>query len=215
MNPCAVIPAWRAGGLVGPVVKGVLALGVAVVVVDDGSDDETGDDARAAGAVVLRHAENRGKGAALRTGMEWARTQGHDTIICIDADGQHDPVEIPPLLAAAKDAELVIGTRKRDPSQMPWTRRCTNGVSSALITKICGRPIADSQSGYRVMRGEALDLLPGHYNRYDTESEWLIRIARAGLRIAEVPIKTIYGPPSRYRAVMDTLLILRVIVRNL
>lgn len=215
MNPCAVIPAWRAGEFVAAVVEGVLAQGIAVVVVDDGSDDHTGAAAAAAGAPVLRHAANRGKGAAIRTGMEWARARGHDTIIALDADGQHDPVEIPHLLAAAADAELVIGTRERDPSKMPWTRRCTNAISSHLIAKICGRPIGDSQSGYRVMRGAALDLLPGHYNRYDTESEWLIRIARAGLRIAEVPIKTIYGPPSRYRAVMDTLLILRVIVRNL
>jgi glycosyltransferase involved in cell wall biosynthesis len=200
---------------VAAVVRGVLALDLAVVVVDDGSDDDTGEHARAAGAPVLRHVENRGKGAALRTGMQWARARGHDTIVCLDADGQHDPAEIPRLLAAAENAELVIGARERDPSRMPWTRRCTNGTSSYLITKICGRPIADSQSGFRVLRGRALDLLPDHYNRYDTESEWLIRIAREKLRIAEVPIKTIYGPPSRYRAVMDTLLIARVIIRNL
>lgn len=215
MKPCAVIPAWRASHRVAAVVEAVQAQGIAVVVVDDGSDDDTGAAAMATGVPVLRHAINRGKGAALRTGMQWARAQGYDTIVCLDADGQHDPAEIPALLAAAEHAELVIGTRDRDPAKMPWTRRLTNGTSSRLITKICGRPIADSQSGYRVLRGRALELLPDQYNRYDTESEWLIRIAREHLRIEEVPIKTIYGPPSRYRAVMDTLLIARVIIRNL
>ncbi len=216
MKPCVIIPAYCAGDHVAPVIAGVLAQGLALVVVDDGSTDDTATVAQAAGAPVLSHAANRGKGAALRTGLHWARERGYDTIVALDADGQHDPAEIPALLAAATDtdAALVIGTRDRDPCTMPWTRRCTNFISSSLVSWVCGMPITDSQSGYRVLRGRALDLLPDHYNRYDTESEWLIRIAREGLRIVEAPITTLYGPPSRYRAVMDTLLILRVIVRN-
>lgn len=215
MTPCAVIPAFRAAPWVGDVVRGVRATGLPCYVVDDGSPDDDAARAAAAGAVVLAHAVNRGKGAALRTGVRRARADGHDCVVALDADGQHDPASIPALLAAAADAELVIGCRRRDPRRMPWTRRCTNGSSSLLLSRICGRWLRDTQSGYRVYRGAALALVPPDHDRYDAESEWLVRIARAGLRIAEVPIETVYGPPSRYRAVRDTLLIARVILEYL
>jgi glycosyltransferase involved in cell wall biosynthesis len=201
--------------MVADVVRGVRAAGLRCYAVDDGSDDDTGACAASAGATLLVHPVNRGKGAALRTGVARARADGHDCVVALDADGQHDPASIPALLAAAAEADLVIGCRRRDPSRMPWTRRCTNGSSSFLLSRICGRRFADTQSGYRAYGPATLDLLPRHHDRYDAESEWLVRIARAGLRIAEVPIATLYGPPSRYRAVRDTLLIAAVIVEYL
>jgi len=215
MTACAVVPAYRAAPWVAQVVEGVRTAGLPCYVVDDGCPDGSGTVADAAGAVVLRHPQNRGKGAALRTGVRRARADGHDCVVALDADGQHDPASIPVLLQAATEAELVIGCRRRDPRRMPWTRRCTNGSSSLLLSRICGRALHDTQSGFRAYRGPALDLLPPDRDRYDAESEWLVRIARAGMRIVEVPIDTLYGPPSRYRAVRDTLLIAAVIVEHL
>ncbi len=215
MNACAVIPGLDVAGAIGAVVAGVRAAGLPALVVDDGSCDGTAGAASAAGATVVRHERNLGKGAALRSGVTWARARGHDAVVLLDGDGQHDPAEIPRLLAAARDAEVVIGCRLGDVRTMPWTRRLTNRTSSRFVSWVARRRVRDTQSGFRVMRGAALDLLPQRLDRYDLESEWLVRAGRRGLRIAEVPVRTIYGPPSRYRPLRDTLRIVAVVLRHL
>jgi glycosyltransferase involved in cell wall biosynthesis len=187
----AVIPAFNEAGRIGRVIAGLRELGLAVLVVDDGSGDETAQVARAAGAQVLRK-HNGGKGSALRAGCIWAIHHQASAVLLLDGDGQHDPQEARRLLAAAPGVELVIGRRMLAQARQPTYRRCFNRLSSLMVTLAAGRRIRDSQSGYRLLDPRLLLRLPLRGCRYDLESEMCVLVARAGLRIAEVPITVIY-----------------------
>ena len=220
-----LVPAYCEAGRIGEVVRGVLAHLPACVVVDDGSPDATAEEARAAGATVLRHATNLGKGRALETGMRWVAEQGAEGALCLDGDGQHDPAEIPKFLArlradgpasAAGEADgpdVIIGTRRRA-GRMPAVRRFTNRFTSELVSRLAGTRIGDSQSGYRYMSVRAWNLARPRSARYDAESEFLIRAGRRGLRIAEVPVATIYrGEQSKIHPIAEPVRFLRLALR--
>jgi glycosyltransferase involved in cell wall biosynthesis len=189
-----VIPAYDAAPHVGAVVRGVLQAGLPTLVVDDGSSDGTAAAAAAAGATVLRHAQNRGKGAALQTGFAWALRRGAGAVVTMDADGQHDPAELQRLLAAhAEDPRaLVIGVRRIDPELMPRRSRIGNTISTFFIARYCGRPLTDSQSGFRVYPAELISRAPLSTRRFETETELLLWSCKLGLPLREVPIQTIY-----------------------
>jgi len=218
-----VIPALDCGAAIGGVVRGVVqaAPGAPVAVVDDGSTDDTACQARSAGARVLRHPCRRGKGAALATGFGWALARGLDGVATLDGDGQHDPAELPALLAAhrRRPAALVIGARRiQDPtSSMPSWNRLGNRTSTFWIGVFAGRTIRDSQSGFRVYP-RALIATPPRSRGFETESELLLRAARLGLELEWVPIRTIYEPPaerrSHFRPVWDTLRIITLVLRQ-
>jgi glycosyltransferase involved in cell wall biosynthesis len=198
----ALIPAYREGPRIGPVVAGAREH-LPVVVIDDGSDDDTAAVADVAGATVLRQVPNAGKGAALRAGFRHALDGGAAAVITLDADGQHDPAQIPAFLAAfaASRPELIIG--QRDLSRMPPVRRLSNTLGGAVLALALGRSVPDNQSGYRLI-GRTLmrALLDSDESGFEFEVEMIARCIALGLPMSSVPIRTIYdGAPSHIRPV--------------
>lgn len=211
-----VVPALDAAPTIGGVVTGVRKAlpATPVLVVDDGSADPTAEVAGAAGARVLRFDVNRGKGAALRAAFTLAIEEGFDAVITIDADGQHDPAVAPALVAALAHADVVVGIRRRGGTPMPLHRRVSNGLSSWAISCCAGVPLPDTQSGYRAIRAGVLRGVRPAGDRYEFETDFLIRAARAGFRIAGVPVPTIYGAPSHFRPLHDAARVVATIWRH-
>jgi len=201
----ALIPAWNEATRIGPIVKTTRAR-LPVVVVDDGSDDDTPAVAEAAGATVVRHSQREGKGVALMTGFDWALEQGYDAVITLDADGQHDPADIPKFLAAyaAGAGDLIIG--QRDFSQMPFPRLFTNPFGSWLLSLALGTRIYDNQSGYRLHSRRFLETLDLTTTGFELEVEVIIHAVCRGVRIGWVDIRTIYDidKVSYFHPIKDT-----------
>jgi glycosyltransferase involved in cell wall biosynthesis len=218
VNLAAVVPAKDAAGTIVDVVAALRATFPAIdlIVVDDGSADATGDRAREAGARVVRHEVNRGKGAALQTGFDAALARGADIVLALDADGQHPPASAPGLLTALEQADIVVGSRKSDRTGMPWLRRVTNDVTSWWVSQLARQPIEDSQSGYRAIRAEVLRRVRPASSRFEYESEFLVVAARAGFRIGSAPIPTLYNAPgSHIHPLRDTIRFIRFVWRHL
>jgi glycosyltransferase involved in cell wall biosynthesis len=215
-----VIPSKNLEATVGNVVRDIRALGLDVLVVNDGSTDGTSRAASDAGARVIDHPTNLGKGAALKTGFEHAVEHGYDAVVTLDGDAQHDAAEIPRFLDAVDrtGADIVIGTRMHAVGAMPRIRIWTNRTTSRIVSRLAGQDIPDSQSGYRILRAPVLRAIAGSLVtcRYDTESEILIRAGRRGFRIASMPIRSIYGGTvSHIHPVADTLRFVRLVARSL
>lgn len=208
-----VVPAYNAAATVSDVLAGLRAAlpHAVVVVVDDGSRDGTGDAARPHADAVVRFDRNRGKGAALRAGFARALEAGAGRVLTIDSDGQHDPAVAPVLLSALDGADVVIGARSRRGTSMPLRRRLTNAISAAAISRCVGQPVPDGQSGYRALRAEVVRRVDARGDRYEYETDFLIRAGRAGFRIASVPVATIYGAPSHFREINDAARVVRTI----
>jgi glycosyltransferase involved in cell wall biosynthesis len=196
----ALIPGYQEGPRIATVVEGARVF-LPVVVVDDGSTDDTAARAEAAGATVLRQVPNAGKGAALRAGFRHALEHGAEAVVTLDADGQHDPAEIPRFLAAfeAGRPELVVG--RRDFADMPPVRRLSNTLGGWVFSAAVGRRVADNQSGYRLIGRRLMTaLLESDESGFEFEVEMIARCIALGLPMAEVPIRTIYGgEPSHIR----------------
>jgi glycosyltransferase involved in cell wall biosynthesis len=213
----AAIPAYNAAPFVGDVVRRTLAQTDKVVLVDDGSVDETATHAREAGAEVLSHEKNRGKGAALKTAFDYLGRRGFDAVVTLDADGQHLPEEIPRLERAWRDgADLVMGTRDHLFAEMVWLRRASNTLSSRLISIAAGTRLVDIQTGFRIYARELLDATGFPESRFEAESAVVVRAARRGFRIATVPVDLGYADgrsTSHYRPVIDSLRIAEAVIR--
>lgn len=199
----AIIPAHDEADRVADVVRGALAH-LPVLVVDDGSADTTAATAASAGATVLRQHPNQGKGAALRAGFGRAIADGYEAALTLDADGQHDPADIPAFLSAWTSAatgtvDLVIG--RRDFSAMPPVRRLANELGGRAFSWAVGSHIPDNQSGYRLISRRLMEAMAGSTERgFEFEVEMIARCIRAGWGIGWVPIRTIYaGAPSHIR----------------
>jgi glycosyltransferase involved in cell wall biosynthesis len=193
----AVIPALDAGRYLAALLDEIAERQPALccVVVDDGSADDTAAVAAAHGATVIVHPVNRGKGAALKSGFAYALAEGWDWVFTLDADGQHLPVELADFLAAAATGEwdVLVGDRMAAVEHMPRLRLMTNRFTSRVVSRLCGCRIPDSQNGYRLFRVAALAGVHVAADRYDFESEILVRLARRGARIGSVPTRTVYG----------------------
>lgn len=202
MRPCAIIPAYQAARTVGEVARETRALWPepdAVIVVDDGSDDDTAALARSTGAIVLSHPNNRGKGAALRTGMTYARAKGFDVAVTLDADAQHPPAEARRLLDVDPDPEaLVLGIRDLVRAGAPRPNQISNGISNFFLSRFCGRPLADTQCGLRRYPLDKTLELGARDEGYAFEAEIILRAVSAGVRIVEAPID-VYYPPAHER----------------
>ena len=185
-----------------------------VFVVDDGSSDRTAAIARSHGARVLRHRVNLGKGGALRTGCEAAVRSGCEVLVFMDADGQHRAEDLPALLLPIQTgrADLVLGTR-RFSSEMPGTMRLGNWGLSGLFGILFGQRVRDTQSGMRAMRAAIYPHLRWEAASYAVETEMLVRAARAGVRVQEVEIKTVYLDAYKGTTIADGLRIFGSMLR--
>ncbi len=197
----ALIPGYNEGPRIADVVRGALEH-LPVLVVDDGSTDDTAEQARAASAIVIEQRPNAGKGAALRAGFRRALDDGFDAVLTLDADGQHDPAEIPAFLTAFSvdpRPDLVIG--RRNFRAMPPIRRLSNTIGGAAFSWAVGREIPDNQSGYRLIGRRILEAtIESDEGGFEFEVEMITTCIRMGGTIAWVPIRTIYaGAPSHIK----------------
>lgn len=203
----AVIPCFNEAGVVGDVVREVRRTLPTVIVVDDGSTDQTAENAEAAGAKVLRHPVNRGKGAALSTGWKEANDCRFEWALTMDGDGQHAAHDIPALIDCAEKtgAALVIGNRMHDGTAMPWLRRHVNHWMTRRLSKIVGTPLDDSQCGFRLINLQAWSRLALTTRRFEIESELLVAFLSAKCKVKFVPIQAIYNSkPSNIRPLKDS-----------
>ncbi len=215
-KPLILIPVYEGATSVAEVVRGARVSGCSVLVIDDGSSDGSGRAAEAAGAAVLRHPSNRGKGAALATGFAYAARTQTSGVLTLDADLQHDPAEIPLLLAAhhQNPEALVVGIRNF--AEMPRRSQVGNRISTWWISRFSGRPVGDSQSGFRVYPRALFAGRPLRTRRFDSETELILRAAKLNLPLIEVPIRTVYqnGQRTHFHNWQDSLRILKLVVTS-
>lgn len=192
---CVVIPAYGEERMIGKLIAQVLKYVAPVIVVDDGSPDRTAEEAAGAGAVVIRHQRNLGKGAALQTGFHYAREHHFDCLITLDADGQHDPADIPRFIETYErnNVSVLVGNRMGTRSNMPLIRKWTNRFMSSLLSRAMGQAVPDTQCGFRLYRCEVLPFGETQAARFAAESEILLYLAAHGIKIASVPIAVIYN----------------------
>ena len=204
----AVIPAYNEAKHLGDVVRRARGELDHVLVVDDGSTDETAAQARAAAAELIVHPENRGKGESIKAGLRYWLERDFTWVVILDADGQHRPEEIDRMLSAAEStgASLLVGNRMNDVSSMPLVRRMVNRYMSEKISRVCGQQIPDTQCGFRMIHRDLIPTVLTGTNRFDYETEMLILASRNNFRIGSVPITTVYSDEvSSIHPVRDTL----------
>jgi len=192
----AVIPAYHDEKHIGDIVRRTAEQLDHVLVIDDGSNDETAQRAREAGAEVIVHSQNRGKGEAIKTGLRHCLAREVTWLILLDSDGQHLPEEIERFLSAAAYATqpmLFVGNRMDNASAMPFIRRVVNRYMSRRISHLCGQRIPDTQCGFRMLHQQLIPELLGGGDRFDYDTEVLIIASRKRYRIEPVPITTVYS----------------------
>jgi glycosyltransferase involved in cell wall biosynthesis len=220
MHSLAVlIPAYNCAPTIADVVAGARRHVECVLVVDDGSGDETAARAADAGAEVLRQPRNTGKGAALRVGLEWLAARGAGRVLTMDGDGQHLAEQIPVLLEASGRAPhaLIIGARQIDPARVQPIRRFGNRFANRWVEIASGQVLPDTQSGFRIYPMPETLALGARTGHFAFETEVLIRAVRGGLLVISVPVRA-YNPPaaervSHYRPFVDTVRIIAVVLR--
>lgn len=196
----AVVPAFNEEGSIGSVVEGLTRIGVKVIVVDDGSIDATGEAALEAGAVVLRHPINRGQGAAIGTGITYALRMGGTHVVTFDADGQHDPADVPRMLEALTqaDADIALGSRflGRAPGISP-ARRALLRVATLFTNLTTGIHLSDAHNGLRLMTAKAANAISLHQDGMAHASEIIEQIRVNLLKVVEVPVTIRYTDYSK------------------
>jgi glycosyltransferase involved in cell wall biosynthesis len=197
LRKLAIVPAYNEEGMVGRVVRDIrrAAPGFDVLVVDDGSTDDTAAEARTEGATVISHPFNLGIGGAVQTGFKYALREGYDVAAQVDGDGQHKPGYLPDLLAKLRtkgdQADMVCGSRFRgDPGyRVPLGRRLGNLIFSLVLTAICRRRITDPTSGFRITNRRGIELFARDYPHDYPEVEAILMLHSHRLRIHEVPVR--------------------------
>jgi len=225
-----LIPVYNGAATIADVIRGVERHARRVIVVDDGSTDGTGGVLRTIpGLTVLTHGTNRRKGAALQTGLRHARKESIGCVISLDADGQHDPDDIPRFLAAYAEGKgsILIGNRfledhsgirtrgRRRPREMPRRRYLSNTFSSALISLAMGLRLGDIQCGYRLYETDLLERIPLEETGFNFETEIVVKAVRSGIRVSEIPIRCLYPEGvkgSHYRTLRDSWQIARTVL---
>ncbi len=195
-NFIALIPAYNEEKAIYDIISQIKKYLDGIVVIDDGSLDNTEKEAKRAGAIVLRHEKNQGKGAALNRGFKYILRNflSFEAIIVLDGDGQHNPEEITKFINAFKKtrADLILGQRLINRREMPRLRRIGNRLASWLVSKKIGQKISDSQSGFRLLSKKFLEDLDLEEGGYTIETEILLKAAQNKFQIKDVPILTIY-----------------------
>ena len=208
----AVIPCLNEAAAIESLVRQVREQLPAVIVVDDGSTDSTGELAARAGAEVLRHGTAQGKGAALHAGWARARELGFAWAMTLDGDGQHSPGDIPAFLRRAEQsgAALVVGNRMDEARHMPWLRRQVNRWMSRRLSRLAGHALPDSQCGFRLVNLDTWSKIKLSTRHFEIESELLLACVAAGHLVEFVPVRAIYkAEQSKIHPWHDTLRWLR------
>ena len=217
LKAAAIIPAYREEKHIGDVVRRTRQQLDHVLVVDDGSNDQTVQRAREAGAEVIVHSQNRGKGEAIKTGLRHWLDRQFTHIVVLDADGQHLPEEIDRFIAAAASAaepSFFLGNRMNNLTGMPFIRRVVNRYMSRRISLLSAQQIPDTQCGFRMLDRQLIPELLGGANRFDYETEMLIIASRNGYRIESVPITTVYSDEvSNIQPMRDALRFFKLMQR--
>jgi glycosyltransferase involved in cell wall biosynthesis len=208
-----VMPALNAEASVSAVVKGLRKSlpSAHVIGINDGSTDGTATLLRSLCDTTIDFPKNCGKGVALQRGFAAAIDLDCTEVVTVDSDGQHDPAFAPSILDALKTCHIAIGTRDLGGEQMPRHRRLANFLSTTATRLVSGGAVSDSQSGFRGIRREVLNEIHATGDRYEFETDFIIRAAHAGFCITNVPISTIYGAPSYFREVRDAARVVGVL----
>jgi glycosyltransferase involved in cell wall biosynthesis len=217
---CVVIPAYNAQSTIGSVLEKMQALKIDTIVVDDGSLDETKQVASAHGVHLLEHPHNLGKGAALRTGFRYLLQKDYQVVITLDADGQHDPSEIPFLLRIFRGVkpDILVASRAGEFGRMTFLRRFWNRLGAKAVARLCHSDITDSQSGFRLIRTDVLREIDLSTSGFELELELLIKSCKKGFSVLSVPINTqkVDGTgSSHFRPVVDTWMVCKLFLRSL
>ena len=200
MSPKILIglPAYNESKIIGDVVSRLFDKGYSnVLVVDDASSDDTAKKARNVGAEVIVHEENKGAGGATKTILRYAREEGFDYLVLMDGDGQHDPRDIKKLLGFKDEFDFVLGVRDFKASGVPFTRRVANWIGNVVTWVFFGKYVRDSQSGFKLLNKAAIGKVRISFDRYEFCSELIGEAKRHGLRLKQVPIRTIYTDHSK------------------
>jgi glycosyltransferase involved in cell wall biosynthesis len=217
---CILIPAYNAEETLGSVLRKIEPLRIDTIVVNDGSSDETKRVASENRAQLLEHPLNLGKGAALRTGFQYILQKDYQVVITLDADGQHDPSEIPSLLKIFQSVkpDILITSRAAEFGKMTFLRRFWNRLGVKAVARLCHADITDSQSGFRLIRTGVLKEIRLSTSRFETELELLIKACKKGVSVLSVPIFTqrVDGTgSSHFRPVADTWLVCKIFLQSL
>jgi len=211
-NILVLIPAWDEATRIRPILE-AFRDSQPVLVVDDGSSDDTAAVARGVGVEVVVHPQNMGKGVALSTGFAWALERGYDAVLTLDADGQHDPEEAPKFIEAYErgEGDLIIG--RRDFRKMPLYRAFGNRISTWMLSKVLGIKIFDNQCGYRLYTRKLLETVDMERTGFEFEVEVVVETVAASLKIGWVDVRTIYGidKKSYFHPFYDSLKVLDMI----
>lgn len=203
-----LIPAYNEEKNIAHLLQEVKHYAVDILVIDDGSKDKTVELVESLGVACLVQSVNQGKGAALRRGIEYFLNKPYKCLILMDADGQHDPKELPYFLKMFNDtdADLIVGSRMANAGSMPRVRYWTNTVMSGVLSFLGGQKIEDSQCGYRALRRRVLEKINFSTAHYEIESEMLLKASRMGFKIRSIPISCVYtGQISQINPFRDTL----------
>jgi glycosyltransferase involved in cell wall biosynthesis len=203
-----VIPCLNEARTIGPLVQEIHRFVSQVIVIDDGSTDDTRNVAQSAGALVIRHDSPQGKGASLRDGFETALENGSSWALAMDGDGQHVPDDIPKFLHALESspAEILIGNRMANTHSMPPVRRFVNRWMSQTISAYCRMEIPDSQCGFRMVNLHAWNRIEFSADHFEIESEMIVRFLHRGHKLGFVPVQTRYASEtSKIHPWRDTL----------
>lgn len=215
-HTCALIPSYNEARTIGGIVRRLKERGFTVYVVDDGSRDDTARRAGDEGAIVITNAVNMGKGGALRIGFDRAVKDGHDSVIIMDGDDQHDVTDIAHLIKSMHEthADIIIGNRMNDTSRMPFIRVAVNHFMSWLLSLVIWQYVPDTQCGFRLIKRDVLLKIKLESSNFEIESEIIVKAARAGFKIASAPIKTVYQDEvSKINPVIDTLRFIRLMFK--
>jgi glycosyltransferase involved in cell wall biosynthesis len=216
MKIWVVIPAYNEERYLRPLLLELKQKGFQTLVIDDGSRDSTYQVAKLAADLVIRNERNLGKGLSLQKAItRLLRKNTFDYIVTMDADGQHSVADIPKFINEAKNGEkFIVGNRMHKPLKMPAIRIFTNKLMSFLISKIVRQEISDTQCGFRLIKREVLEKIKVQTNKFEVESEILIKAAKTGFRIKSVDIESIYfkNRRSKIHPFVDTIRFLRFIL---
>jgi len=219
-----LIPAYNEEKYIGGVIKDCFKYGLDIIIVDDGSLDDTPKIIKSISSpkdikiISIRHSLNKGKGQSLKTGFEYILKNNYSGVITLDADGQHDTGEIKNFLKVVKkeDPDLIIGDRLGNTGSMPFIRLATNVFTSWIISKIAGRKVSDVQCGFRYINSKALKNIRLETRNFDTEPEIIIKASWLGYKIKNIPVSTIYHKDfiSYVNPVKDTVKFFRLVFNS-